>query len=98
MIGCRTPAKATVQIIDEDNERSDRLKFSWKGRTPTTHPDASLVPAIDLEAVLVGAVPAPVRCALPVAARAQTANLRIAALAHIRPRAHRLRSVSEPMI
>lgn len=36
--GCRTPVKATLQIIDDAvKDKSDRIKFTWRGDTPTTH-------------------------------------------------------------
>ena len=39
-VGCRTPTKATLQIIDDVvKDKSDRIKFTWRGDTPTTHPE-----------------------------------------------------------
>lgn len=38
LAGCRSPAKATLQIIDDAvKDKSDRIKFTWRGNTPTTH-------------------------------------------------------------
>lgn len=36
--GCRTPVKATLQMIDDAvKDKSDRINFTWRGDTPTTH-------------------------------------------------------------